>query len=210
MFGSYSRSSDDDKSATLVYTVSGWTCCLCADQTHAGNKHRQNDRPRREEEAAGRARALRQTSLGQLWASLSVFTAHDPSVHRWWWWWGGGDLAWQPRPRSLALPTYAWPVTQGHSPVRGDSLHAWTSALNAAVPAQQRVRLDKRFIPTQDWNEAVNKHWAKSAVSNSAGRTFFFPWRCHRLFLFSRHLFDGRIWYTLQFLHSKLLALMSL
>lgn len=65
-FGSYFRSNDDDKSATSVYIVSGWTCCLCTYQTHAGNKHRQNDRPRREEEAAGRARALRQTSLGQL------------------------------------------------------------------------------------------------------------------------------------------------
>lgn len=57
-----------------------------------------------------------------------------------------GSLAWQPWPSPHVLPTYAWTVTQGHSPVRGNPLHAWeTSKTHPASTAGENQAFCMHF-----------------------------------------------------------------
>lgn len=86
------------------------------------------------------------------------------------WCWGGPRLTAQ-----TTLPGSAYIWLACHSGAQSCQ-RRFTACMNISLKCscsstaeRQRVRLDERFIPTQDWNEAINKHWVKSAVSNSTG-----------------------------------------
>ena len=81
---------------------------------HKGNKHRQNDRPRCDEKVV---------FFLLMCCGRRPQAALSQPVHYYctWPFCALGDLAWEPWPSTHGLPTYAWSVTQGHSPVRDNS-----------------------------------------------------------------------------------------
>lgn len=131
-----------------------WMCCLCTSLTNTRETNTDRMTGQDVKRKSSLCSCAVAVGLRRLWASLSIITAHDPSVHR---------ATWPESPDQAPTSSYICPTCHsGTQPCQRKFTACMNSNLNAPIPAQWSQENTVAIISTglfvHMWSNMVKKH----------------------------------------------------